>query len=130
MSCIKYTLTNTGTTIINFNYQKCADNLWIYQVELEPNQTKNIWVQNQTLQIPQYFLQTLEIVNDGEFPEPPITPTPTPTHSQTPTITPTETTTPTPTPTPTPESLINPLVIGLDEYLIVGQDQYLQYTNP
>ena len=44
MACSKYTLTNTGTTQVNFNYRRCDDAMWEYQVELEPNQTKNIWL--------------------------------------------------------------------------------------
>ena len=46
MACSKYTLTNTGSTIVNFNYQRCDDAKWEYQVELTPNQTKNIWLLN------------------------------------------------------------------------------------
>lgn len=56
-------------------------------------------------------------------------PTPTPTPSPTATPTPTTTSTPTPTPTltPTPE-LIDPILIGVDTYLSVGLNQYLEYT--
>jgi len=86
--------------------------------------------------------------------EPPITPTPTETQlivtptptttetpTPTPTITPTQTSAPgcdieyefiTPTPTPTPSAtpgdvLIDPLIVGDDEYLIVGTNEYLKY---
>jgi hypothetical protein len=64
------------------------------------------------------------------------TPTPTNTSSETPTPTPTNTSsqTPTPTgtltPTPTPSSesvIINPILIGNDEYLIVGENEYLEF---
>jgi len=44
-----------------------------------------------------------------------------------PTPTPTYTETPTPTPTSTSIVLINPLLISVDEYLIVGDNQYLEY---
>jgi hypothetical protein len=51
---------------------------------------------------------------------------PTPTPTPTPSITPTNT--PTPTPTPTQEQLINPLLVGYDEYLSVDDNEsYLQY---
>jgi len=83
----------------------------------------------------------------------PITPTPTPTIPQTPTPTPsvtatvtntpshtpigTQTPTPTltetPTPTPTPTNvgvLINPLLVGVDEYLSVGNEEYLMFVDP
>ena len=67
--------------------------------------------------------------------------TPTPTPSVTPTNTPTPTPAPgcdieyefiTPTPTPTPSAtpgdvLIDPLIVGDDEYLIVGTNEYLKY---
>ena len=48
MACSKYILTNTGSTLVNFSYRRCDDSLWDYQVELLPNQTKNIWVINGT----------------------------------------------------------------------------------
>ena len=43
MACSKYVLTNIGSSIVNFSYRRCDDSMWDYQVELEPNQTKNIW---------------------------------------------------------------------------------------
>ena len=46
MACSKYTLTNTGSTTTYFNYRRCDDAMWEYQVSLEPNQTKNIWLLN------------------------------------------------------------------------------------
>ena len=98
MACSKYTLTNTGTTQVNFNYRRCDDAMWQYQVELEPNQTKNIWLIDNTYSISPLFLSSVVLVNDGVFP--PVVPSPTPT--TTPTNTPTNTETPTNTPTNTP----------------------------
>jgi hypothetical protein len=102
MACSKYTLTNTGTTSVNFNYQRCDDLMWEYQVNLDPNETKNIWVINGSYSIAQLFQSSVSLINYGAFPLPP-TPTPsnTPTNTPTPTETPTETPTPTPTETPT-----------------------------
>ena len=40
MACSKYILTNTGSTTVNFNYQRCDDAEWQYQIELEPNQDR------------------------------------------------------------------------------------------
>jgi hypothetical protein len=59
----------------------------------------------------------------------PFIPTPTPTPTFTSTPTPTFTSTPTPTPTPsTPiDILINPILIGNDEYISVGNNEYLEY---
>ena len=92
MACSKYTLTNTGSSIVNFSYQRCDDAMWEYQVELNPNQTKNIWLLNTTYS--SAFPNSIILVNLGVFP--PIDPTPTPT------LTPTNTATPTATPTNTP----------------------------
>jgi hypothetical protein len=104
MACSKYTLTNTGSTTVNFNYQRCDDTLWQYQIELLPGQTKNIWLVNGTYSSAQLFQQSIVLINDGAFPPPQITPTP----SVTPTLTPTPTVTSTVTPTPTVTSTVTP----------------------
>lgn len=98
MACSKYILTNTGSTIVTFNYRRCEDSMWDYQVELEPNQTKNIWLINGT-----YSSANVGIVlqDMGAFPPTGPTPTPTPTPSNTPAVTSTPTNTPTTTQTPT-----------------------------
>ena len=112
MACSKYTLTNTGTTTVNFSYQRCDDAFWQYQVELFPNQVKNIWVINGTYTVAQSFKNSILLVNDGVFPPVPPTPTPTPTPSSTAPVTPTPTgtaaSTPTPTTTETPTATPTP----------------------
>jgi hypothetical protein len=107
MACSKYTLTNTGSTTVNFNYQRCDDTLWQYQVELLPNQTKNIWLVNGTYSSAQLFQQSVVLVDEGAFP-PAISPTPTPTVTPTPSVTPTNTPTVTPTPSITPTNTVTP----------------------
>jgi hypothetical protein len=107
MACSKYTLTNTGSTSINFNYRRCDDSMWEYQVNLDRNETKNIWLINDTYSIAQSFQSNVVLVNNGTFPfgptpTPSVTPTNTPTISVTPTNTPTVTPTVTETNTPTP----------------------------
>ena len=105
MACSKYTLTNTGATAVNFNYRRCDDTMWDYQVNLDPNETKNIWLIDGTYHIADAFNGSILLVNDGVYPitpTPSITPTNTPTPSITPTLTPTPTVTSTTTPTPTP----------------------------
>ena len=116
MSCSKYILTNTGSTMVNFSYRRCDDSMWDYQVELLPNQTKNIWVIDDTYTVAPAFKSVITLVDDGTFPPIDTTNTPTPSNSPTPTntttpsVTPTETlsetvsetSTPTPTLTPTP----------------------------
>ena len=97
MACSKYTLTNTGTTAVNFNYRRCDDAMWEYQVNLNPNETKNIWLIDNTYNISSVFSHNVSLVDDGTYP---LTPTPTPssTHTPTPTVTPTHTPTPSTTP--------------------------------
>jgi hypothetical protein len=101
MACSKYTLTNTGSTIVNFNYRRCDDSLWEYQVELNPNQTKNIWVIDGTYTISPVYTSSVSLINQGAFPPISETATPTPTPSITPSNTPTGTAAVTPTPTNT-----------------------------
>lgn len=111
MACSKYTLTNTGSTTVNFNYQRCDDTLWQYQVELLPNQTKNIWLVNGTYSSAQLFQQSVVVVDEGAFPpaiSPTPTPTVTPTPSVTPTLTPTITVTASVTATITPTTSVTP----------------------
>ena len=89
MACSKYTLTNTGSSIVNFSYQRCDDAMWEYQVELNPSQVKTIWLLNTTYSTA--FPNSIVLVNLGAFPPVALTPTPTNTPSQTPTPTPTPT---------------------------------------
>jgi hypothetical protein len=79
--------------------------MWEYQVNLDSNQTKNIWLINNTFGISPVFSPNLQLVNDGAYP---LTPTPTPTTTTTPTVTPTPTATVTPTNTVTPTSTLTP----------------------
>jgi len=101
MACSKYTLTNTGSTIVNFNYRRCDDSMWDYQVELTPGQTKNIWLINGTFTISPVYSSIISLVNQGAFPPISETATPTPTPTTTPTTTPTPSVTATNTPTQT-----------------------------
>ena len=70
------------------------------------------------------ILVTSEVVFTTPLPTQSNTPTPTPTSTPTPTLT----TTPTITPTGD-DVLINPIIIGLNEYLQVGVDEYLEFTE-
>jgi hypothetical protein len=95
MACSKYILTNTGTTVTNFNYRRCDNSMWEYQVELAPSETKYIWLINNTYSTA--FGHTISLINEGVFPPVELTPTPTPTATVTPSVTPTFTPTPSPT---------------------------------
>jgi uncharacterized delta-60 repeat protein len=101
MACSKYNLTNTGSTIVNFSYRRCDDSMWDYQVELLPNQTKNIWVIEGTYTVASSFKNNISLVDEGSFPPLFATTTPTPSNSPTPTNTPTPSVTATQTPTET-----------------------------
>jgi hypothetical protein len=106
MACKKYTLTNGTPSTQTFSYQECSNNMWIYDVLLEPGQTKTIWFVTSTFQ--SYYTNSITIVDDGAFPPTPsasaVVPSPTPSISPSgsPTQTPTQTPTTTPTPTLTP----------------------------
>jgi hypothetical protein len=49
-NCLKYTITNTGTTTQYVNYQRCSDNLVFYEVDIAPGQTKRFWVLQDSFQ--------------------------------------------------------------------------------
>jgi hypothetical protein len=68
MACSKYILTNTGSTLVNFNYRRCDDSLWEYQVELNPSQSKNIWLIDNTYSIAPSFKNSVSLVDQGVFP--------------------------------------------------------------
>ena len=42
-NCLKYTLTNTNSTLVTFNYRSCGSTVWQYEVSLLPGQTKEIY---------------------------------------------------------------------------------------
>jgi outer membrane biosynthesis protein TonB len=89
--------------------------MWEYQVNLDPNQTKNIWLIDGTYDAAQIFEASIILVNNGVYPLTPTptrtptqTPTPSVTVTQTPTVTPTNTATPTVTPTNTATPTVTP----------------------
>ena len=108
MACSKYTLTNTGSSIANFSYRRCDDNMWEYQVPLDPSETKNIWLINNTYSTA--FANVINKVDLGAFPPLNATATPTPTPTTTPTPTPTPSTTAAVTPTPSTTATNTPSV--------------------
>jgi hypothetical protein len=84
--------------------------MWDYQVELLPNQLKNIWVINGTYTVAPSFKNIISFVDNGPFPPISATNTPTPTPSLTPSNTPTSTAAVTPTPTPSVTATNTPTV--------------------
>lgn len=76
MACRKYQLTNTGTTDFYFNYKRCSDSMWQYEVQLNPGQTKTIVFEDGTYQSP--FVNNLgaSVTDLGAFPPSGTTPTP------------------------------------------------------
>ena len=60
MSCKKYVLTNNTPSPQTFSYQECANNMWVYDLILEPGQTRTIWLVNSTFQ--SYYKNSIEIV--------------------------------------------------------------------
>ena len=55
MNCVKYSLKNTGNTVVTFSYQRCDNAELELQVKLAPNQTKVFWAIKDTLTIPNFF---------------------------------------------------------------------------
>jgi len=108
MACKKYTLTNGTPSTQTFSYQECSNNMWIYDVLLEPGQTKTIWFVTSTFQ--SYYTNSITIVDDGAFPPTPSPSVSTPTPTPTPSVTPTRTLTPTPTITPSVTPSITPSI--------------------
>ncbi len=108
MACKKYTLTNNTASTQTFSYQECSNNMWIYDVLLEPGQTKTIWFVTSTFQ--SYYTNSITIVDDGAFPPTPSASVSTPTPTPTPSVTPTRTLTPTPTITPSVTPSITPSI--------------------
>jgi hypothetical protein len=108
MACKKYTLTNSTPSTQTFSYQECSNNMWIYDVLLEPGQTKTIWFVTSTFQ--SYYTNSITIVDDGAFPPTPSASMSTPTPTPTPSVTPTRTVTPTPTITPSVTPSITPSI--------------------
>ncbi len=75
MACSKYTLKNVGATTAFFNYRRCDDAIWFYDVSLRPGQSRNIWLINGT-----YSSKGSNIVITEQSPWPP-PPPPTPSNT-------------------------------------------------
>jgi len=107
MNCKQYTLTNTTSGNLYFNYTRCDDNIFESQVLLEPGETKKIWLITNSYS--SAFVTGIQVVDNGAFPATPaVTPTPSSTPNPTPTITPTITPTNSVTPTMTPTNTVTP----------------------
>jgi len=65
----KYSVINTGSTIVTVNYRKPSNSQWVYQEEIQPNQQKNIWASENSFQIPNFFKVNLSITNQTTFGE-------------------------------------------------------------
>ena len=85
MACSKISLSNSGSTVVTFNYQECSSSEWEYQVELNPGGTKNIWCVTNTLSYPTSFDINISVTIFPPTPTPSKTPPPTPTPTLTPT---------------------------------------------
>jgi len=132
MATQKLLIRNVSLYTVLFNYQNSTDRMWYYQVVILPGQEKTIWCIENTL--------SYSGPNNGLFITNKTTTvcgiTPTPTPSITPTQTPTPSITPTLTPTPTlgicgnEDSLVDPIITENDEYIIVGDCEYLMFVDP
>jgi hypothetical protein len=103
---------NDGDEKITITFQNLSDSVWKRQVELMPNQIKNIWCINGTFSSSNNSLGRIRVLTSISWPPSDIKyerirVTPNQTPDQTPTQTPTNTPTPTPTATPT-QSFLGP----------------------
>jgi hypothetical protein len=105
MACVKGVLTNTTNKIIVINYQECENLVWEYGVEIQPNETINVWSIKGTIYGPNLnqLSQSFSV-----FPPVALSPTPTPSQTASPTPTPTLTNTPGLSPTPTETIPVTP----------------------
>ena len=71
MACSKYSITNTGSTPVNFTYRRCDDSMWEYQVEVEPSETKNIWLINDSYSTA--YVNSIVVSGVTAYPPPPPT---------------------------------------------------------
>ncbi len=67
LSSVKYTISNTGDTVTTLNYRRASDSKWVYQEKILPNQTKNIWTLPESLQIPNFYKDSLSIEDEETF---------------------------------------------------------------
>lgn len=105
MGCTKYNITNSGNSTISINYMRCEDNMWQYNVEIYPGESRNIWFEGDTFsQVNQN--NPLIIEDYGVFP--PVTPS----ASSVISVSPTPTPTPSVTPSSTPAPALNPSELG------------------
>lgn len=61
MECYRYSISNLGSEIISFNYQKCNNYQWEYNVELLPNESKNIWALEGSFNMSKFYDSSVEI---------------------------------------------------------------------
>ena len=68
MSCRNFRITNTSNKVIYYNYQRCDNSSWNYQVQLNPGKTKSFFAVNGTLNYPSFYDGLINLQNLGEFP--------------------------------------------------------------
>lgn len=61
MACTRYTLTNNGKVTAYFGYVKCDTNESLPQIVLNPGQSKTVWANNNSLDIPLRFANSISI---------------------------------------------------------------------
>jgi len=67
MSGEKYIIRNDNTTNAFFNYQRYDNQLWQYQIQLSPGQTRTIWAVKDTF-IPTFGNLKITILDSYPFP--------------------------------------------------------------
>lgn len=65
MACLRYTLTNTSNKRAFFSYTKCETNESFPQTTLNPGQTKTVWANEDSLDIPLRFVNSVSVEQES-----------------------------------------------------------------
>jgi len=69
MACSSYRITNSSNSeFVYYNYQRCDNSLFEYQVEVPPGETNTFWAIDGTLKSSPFYDNVVDIKNYGQFP--------------------------------------------------------------
>lgn len=68
MACQKISIQNNNNKQVSLSYVECNTDGLVKKLNIESNSTKNIWTQENTLSIPEFLKNNVEIITEGFFP--------------------------------------------------------------
>jgi len=69
MACSSYRITNSSNSeFVYYNYQRCDNSLFEYQVEVPPGETNTFWAIDGTVKSSPFYDNVVDIRNYGQFP--------------------------------------------------------------